>query len=98
MAKSVQKMINFDLDQAKLKQFYPGKDHTYAYRQMGMFLKKNGFEHSQGSGYVSKEPLYQFDIDRLVVELIYKYNWLSECIKEFSSTNIDKYTYYIILL
>ena len=41
---SVRKMINFDLDQAKLKEFYPGTSPNHAYTKIGIFLKKNGLE------------------------------------------------------
>ena len=51
------KLFAFDLNQENLKKYYPGKKPTYAYAQIGAFLYKQGFEHDQGSGYVSKEPM-----------------------------------------
>ena len=50
------KAINFDLDTKKLREFHP-KGITQAYTDIRNFLESMGFEHRQGSGYVSKEPM-----------------------------------------
>ena len=46
--------MNFDLDTKKMKELnlYPR-----GYRLLGSSLKKHGFEHRQGSGYISKVKL-----------------------------------------
>lgn len=50
----MQKYLNFDLDTNKLKQYYPKKDYTRAYKDIEKFLVSRGFEHRQGSAYISK--------------------------------------------
>lgn len=88
----VRKMLNFDLDQARLKEFYPGSSPNNAYTKIGAFLKKNGFEHVQGSGYISKEPILEVDVNSLINELIEKNIWLVKCFKAFSSTDVTNRT------
>lgn len=89
---SVRKMINFDLDQAKLKEFYPGTSPNHAYTKIGIFLKKNGFVHVQGSGYISKEPILEVEITSLINELVEKNIWLAKCFKAFSTSDVTNKT------
>lgn len=49
--------INFDLDTKKLETLYSSKNWRQAYDDIRDFLKKNNFEHRQGSGYISKEEM-----------------------------------------
>lgn len=50
------KAINFDLSTNTLEELF-GKGNTKKpYSDIKHFMEKNGFEHSQYSGYVSKEP------------------------------------------
>ncbi len=57
MDHSLRKGINFDLDTAALQQHYPKKDWHNAYYDVRTYFEKNGFEHIQGSGYHSVEPM-----------------------------------------
>lgn len=59
------KAINFDLDTKKLREFHP-KGITQAYTDIRNFLESMGFEHRQGSGYVSKEPIRYATVDAIV--------------------------------
>lgn len=47
----MRKAINFDIDTKKYEEF-TGKKSPFAYDEIKRFLKRNGFEHRQGSGYV----------------------------------------------
>lgn len=62
---SHKKAINFDLDTKKLREFHP-KGITQAYTDIRNFLESMGFEHRQGSGYVSKEPMRYATVDAIV--------------------------------
>ena len=81
------KAINFDLLQAKIKEYYPNS-RTKAYSDIKAFFKKNDFEWRQGSGYISKEPLSNADIYELSDRLHAALPWLKECVKEIDVTNI----------
>jgi len=53
----MRKSLNFDLNIKKLKEHYPNSNYTEAYNDIKKFLTNNGFEHRQGSGYISKEEM-----------------------------------------
>lgn len=88
MAKA-HKTINFDLDTKLLEQEHPKKDATVAYKEIGKFFKKHGFEHRQGSGYISKKPMFDTDVKKLVIQMHHKFPWLDKCIKKMDLTSIE---------
>jgi virulence-associated protein VapD len=53
------KGIHFDLDTDALKQYYPNGDWHNAYHEVRRYFAKNGFDHIQGSGYHSVNPISQ---------------------------------------
>lgn len=85
----MRKAINFDIDTKKYEE-YTGKKSPSAYDEIKRFLKKNGFEHRQGSGYVSKESLPDWKITAIITNMSLKLEWLDYSIKEIDVTNIGK--------
>ena len=51
------RFISFDLSTQMLKQYYPGKDHHQAYKDIQKYMKDHGFDHSEWSGYFSKKAM-----------------------------------------
>lgn len=85
------KAINFDLDTKALQVIFKSKNpfvYMAGYRQIGRFLKKNGFTHRQWSGYISKEPLTPMQTITIVRGLNSSLPWLRRCVKKFDVTNI----------
>lgn len=82
------KAINFDLSTNELKKHF--KNTAEAYNQIKDFMLQNGFEHRQYSGYVSKEPLEDYEITNLVVKLKNKFSWLYPCAQKFDVTDIGE--------
>ncbi len=85
-----QKAINFDLDTNALKEYYPKKDYHQAYDDIKKFMTKNGFEHRQGSGYVSSDKLSNKDILKLTEKIVNNMPWISKSVNKFDATNIGK--------
>lgn len=85
----MRKAINFDIDTKKYEQ-YTGKPSPTAYAEVKDFLKKNGFEHRQGSGYISKESLDEKRVVAIILNMTYKLKWLKHCIRQMDVTNIGK--------
>lgn len=85
----MRKAINFDIDTKKYEE-YTGKKAPTAYAEVKKFLKKNGFEHRQGSGYVSKNSLDDLRITAIITNMTLTLKWLRFCVKEIDVTNIDK--------
>jgi len=86
----MKKSLNFDLDTKKLKEHYQNKNYTEAYNDIKKFLIKNGFEHRQGSGYISQKEMTDYKVVKIIEKLGYKYNWLSNCCKSFYYSDIKE--------
>ena len=92
---SERRAINFDLDTAKLKKYYPSSfplGYRKAYTDIKNFLESNGFEHRQYSGYVSKEEMKDFETTAVICKLSVTFPWLRKCINKIDVTVIsDEY-------
>ena len=75
-----QKGIYFDLDSKLLERYYPKKDWHNAYKDVRLFLEKEGFEHIQGSGYHSKDPLSEVKVMAIIHRMIKAMPWLEQCV------------------
>lgn len=91
--KKYRKAINFDLDTKTLQKIFQSKNpfvYMEWYRQIGSFLKSNGFKHRQWSGYISKEPMSNTEITGIVRKLNKSLPWLKQCVQKFDVTNIGE--------
>lgn len=52
-----------------------------------IFFEKQGFIHRQYSGYISKEPISDYKLTKIINQLGTKFIWLKNCIKEFDVSN-----------
>jgi len=84
----MRKSLNFDLDTKKLKEHYLNNSYTEAYNDIKKFLIKNGFEHRQGSGYISENDMSSQEVADIIKALSNKYSWLKHCFKTFDSYDI----------
>lgn len=81
------KVFAFDLDTAKLKQLYPTHNWQNAYRDIGSFLHKNGFDHLQGSVYISSKPMNETKAISVITDLCFKYDWFCESVSDWKMAN-----------
>ena len=91
--KKYKKAINFDLDTKTLQKIFQSKNpfvYMEGYRQIGSFLKSNGFKHRRWSGYISKEPMSNTEITGIVRKLNKSLPWLKQCVRKFDVTNIGE--------
>lgn len=77
--------INFDLD-TKLFSNYPSDNWRKTYNDIFVFMNKNGFEHRQGSGYISKTPLSEFNLEGVLTRHVQENLWLADSIREIETT------------
>ncbi|OCS38001.1 VapD family protein [Campylobacter fetus] len=84
------KMINFDLDTKLLEEKYPKKDYRQAYEDIKKFMLANGFEHRQGSGYLSLKSMSTYDVAIFISDISEKFDWLANSAKKFDITNVGK--------
>lgn len=80
------KAINFDLSTRALEQYFTNT--AEAYSKIKQFMLQNGFEHRQYSGYVSKEPLEDYEVTNLAIKLKNQFSWLYPCTQKFDVTDI----------
>ena len=60
------------------------------YRLLGSSLKKHGFEHRQGSGYISKAKLDGDNVYDIISDVVSENEWLASCVKKIDVTDIGK--------
>ena len=82
--------INFDLDVNNLKIHYKNNSYTNAYDDIKRFLLSNGFEHRQGSGYVSIKPINRIDTMDVIRSLSHKYDWFPKCVNKCDVTSVGR--------
>lgn len=90
MERRYRKAINFDLDTHRLKAFYTDGDYHTAYYDLRHFFAAHGFEHRQGSGYLSAAKLTSADIYDLMDDLAQAFPWLGQCVNKIDVTNISQ--------
>lgn len=86
----MKKALNFDLNTNKYEQV-TGKPAPTAYYEIRYFLETHGFEHRQGSGYISKKSMNDFKVDTIITEMSLSITWLKDCIRQFDVTSVGKY-------
>jgi len=91
--KETRKAINFDFDELELKRHYPSK-FPFAYKRAWSVVKKfmiqHGFEHRQYSGYVSKEPMSYYELNKILIELCNAHPWVGPCSQQFDVTEVGE--------
>lgn len=83
--------INFDIDTKAMQKEIGSK--TKGYRMLKSSMKILGFEHRQGSGYVSKNGLDTQEIYNVIDKLVKIQPWLTKCINKFDTTIVSKQSY-----
>ncbi len=86
--KETRKAINFDLDTKELLKHF--KNTHKAYSDIKSFMKKNGFEHRQYSGYVSTDLISNTNITILTNKLNKQFKWLKDCVQKYDVTEIGE--------
>lgn len=86
--KSCIKCIHFDFSTDEVREQFSSTSTPY--EQIKNFLEKNDFEHRQKSGYISKEPLNNYQVDILIDQLGIKFTWLDDCMQQFDIEDAPK--------
>lgn len=81
------KAINFDLDTERLRELFGESGRSNAYSQILRFLENKGFEHRQGSGYVSLGKLNYAETYDVIQKLVEKYPWVGVCANRLDITD-----------
>lgn len=90
---SGRKAFHFDLDEDKLKAFYPSDSKTGykgAWAKIQAFMESNDFEHTQYSGYESIHEMEYADAYTVLDNLQGKFPWFKKCARAATLTNIGE--------
>ena len=85
----MRKAINFDLNTKAYEKTTKKKAPT-AYAEIKKFLKRNNFEHRQGSGYISKDSLNDGKVFAIIQNMSMELPWLENAVEQIDVTNIGK--------
>lgn len=77
--------VNFDLNTDAMQQVLGSK--TKGYGLIKKSMENLGFEHRQGSGYRSLEPMTRAEAETFTHNLGRENPWLADCVKTFDITN-----------
>ena len=88
MGKTLKKYLLFDLDTTALKEEFGPKRYTVAYSMIRQFLENCGFEHKQGSGYLSAEPISLNQTIVIYQAMTEEMPWLDSCSKTMDVGNV----------
>lgn len=81
MSEKKLKSIAFDLDTKALQEHYIKGDWHNAYNDIGSFLHKHHFEHTQGSVYDSTTKFNDDELGVLILKMSDTLTWLPQCVK-----------------
>lgn len=88
MGKTLKKYLLFDLDTTALKEEFGPKRYTVVYSMIRQFLENCGFEHKQGSGYLSTEPISLNQTIAIYQAMTEEMPWLDSCSKTMDVGNV----------
>jgi virulence-associated protein VapD len=81
------KSINFDLDTHRLEAIFGAGKRRNGYAAIQRFLTRNGFDHRQWSGYVSKDKMTYAEIYLVIDGLLSSCPWIPKCTNRFDITD-----------
>lgn len=91
MGKTLKKYLLFDLDTTALKEEFGPKRYTVVYSMIRQFLENCGFEHKQGSGYLSTEPISLNQTIAIYQAMTEEMPWLDSCSKTMDVGNVRRF-------
>ena len=81
------KAIFFDLNTKEMSKHF--KNIPMGYKMLETSFKRHGFNHRQGSGYISDEKYNNITMYKIIEKIVKENPWLKTCAKKFDVTNID---------
>lgn len=88
MIKPINKrQLIFDLD-TKVSEKILGTGYRKIYKDIELHLKQYGFEHAEGSGYISTFEISDYKLYKILDELKKKYPYITKCIKDMRVADV----------
>lgn len=84
------KQISFDIDTNVTKEILGESKYTSIYSNIQSFMRKEGWEHIEGSVYMSTEPLSNTKVSMLIDRLKKEYPYITKCVRDMHQADISK--------
>lgn len=84
------RQLMFDLD-TKVTEEILGPGYRKIYKDIEKYLKQYGFEHVEGSGYISNAEISDFKVFRILRNLKKEYPYLTKCVKDMRIADITSF-------
>lgn len=88
------KGIFFDLNTKEMTKYF--KNVPMGYKRLETSFKRHGFNHRQGSGYISDDKCTNSQIGKKIKSIVKENPWLKTCARQFDVLNVDN-RYYSLL-
>lgn len=83
------KQLTFDIDTNVAKEILGEQKYRIIYINIRKFMEKEGWQHIEGSVYMSRAPLSTTKVAWLVDALKEKYPYLTKCIRDMHQSDIS---------
>lgn len=87
MSSQKYKAVFFDLNSKEMAKHF--KNVPMGYKRLEASFKRHGFNHRQGSGYISDKKFDNDDMIDIIENIVKENPWLKTCAKKFDVTNIE---------
>lgn len=84
------RQLMFDLD-TKVTEEILGPGYRKIYKDIEKYLKQYGFEHVEGSGYISNAEISDSKVFRILRNLKKEYPYLTKCVKDMRIADITSF-------
>lgn len=87
MSKKFRKQLMFDID-TKVSEEILGPGYRRIYDEIRRYLYDNGFDHVQGSGYISADVVSTPMLYQILSDMVDDYPYLEKCIRDIKEANV----------
>lgn len=84
------KQITFDIDTNVTKMILGNGSYTNIYTDIRKYMEKNEWQHIEGSVYMSKKPMSNTKVAKILDSMIKEYPYLTKCIRDMHQTDISE--------
>ena len=84
------KQLSFDIDTKVAKAILGKSNYIKAYTDIRTFMEKEGWQHIEGSVYMSNNPLSTTQVMYLLDDLVWEHPYLTKCFREIHQADISK--------
>ena len=93
MSNTTYKLLTFDIDTKVAISILGERDYRTVYRMIGAHMKDNDFSHTEGSVYISKNPITYPQMSMILSSLKEKYPFIGKIIRHSSVASVDARQY-----